>query len=59
MSEDSNRSGFVPWPEDQPARYNGSGEPCDMWIGPCSCGATHTREQRQRTASTTLPTGEG
>lgn len=33
---------MVPWPADQPYRYNGSGEPCDMWTGPCSCGATHT-----------------
>jgi len=39
-------SGFVPWPADQPPRYNGSGTPCDMWIGPCSCGATHLKTER-------------
>lgn len=22
--------------------YNGSGTPCDMLVGPCSCGATHS-----------------
>jgi hypothetical protein len=36
---------FVPWPADQPLKYNGIGEPCDMWTGPCCCGATH-REGR-------------
>lgn len=34
-------SGFVAWPRLIPPRYNGSGEPCDMWTGPCCCGATH------------------
>ena len=34
-------SWFVPYPDDLPPRYNGSGTPCDMLIGPCSCGATH------------------
>ena len=38
-------SGFVPWPAGKPPRYNGSGEPCDMLIGPCSCGATHTDKE--------------
>jgi hypothetical protein len=38
---------YVPSPScfeawgDRPPRYNGIGEPCDMWTGPCSCGATH------------------
>lgn len=32
---------FVPWPADKPIQYNGSGSPCDMWSGPCQCGATH------------------
>lgn len=32
---------FVAWPKDKPARYNGCNEPCDMWTGPCCCGATH------------------
>lgn len=26
-------------------RYNGSNEPCDMWVGPCSCGAWHTQDE--------------
>jgi hypothetical protein len=33
---------MVKWPIDKPLRYYGSSEPCDMWTGPCSCGATHT-----------------
>lgn len=33
--------GCVGWPLDAPAMFNGSGEPCDMWTGPCSCGAAH------------------
>ncbi len=32
---------FVAWPEDQPKRYNACTDPCDMWTGPCACGATH------------------
>jgi chromosome segregation ATPase len=46
--EDDDTSGFVPWPAGQPPRYNGSGEPCDMWIGPCCCGATHSASERVR-----------
>jgi len=34
-------SGFVPRDPNAPPRYNGSGTPCDMDVGPCSCGATH------------------
>ncbi len=33
---------FIPWPHDVDKRYNGSSSPCDMWTGPCSCGAWHT-----------------
>ena len=33
--------GFVPRDPNAPPRYNGSGTPCDMDVGPCSCGATH------------------
>ena len=40
------RFGFVPMPADKPPIYNGSGTPCDMWIGPCCCGATHTAAER-------------
>lgn len=32
---------FAPWPANKPARYNGAAEPCDMWTGPCCCGAWH------------------
>lgn len=35
-------AGFVAWPKDQPPRYNACTEPCDMWTGPCACGAWHT-----------------
>lgn len=35
--------GWAAWPKDQPPRYNGSGEPCDMWTGPCLCGAMHRK----------------
>lgn len=31
----------IGWPEDAPAMFNGSREPCDAWSGPCSCGAWH------------------
>lgn len=33
-------SGFVPYPTGRPPRYNG-GRLCDMWVGPCACGAWH------------------
>lgn len=33
--------GTVPRPADAPPKYNGSGTPCDMDEGPCSCGARH------------------
>jgi hypothetical protein len=33
--------GFTRWPANEPPRYNGQAEPCDMWNGPCSCGAWH------------------
>jgi hypothetical protein len=39
-------NGLVPWPlnwtDDQ---YNGSQEPCDTLVGPCSCGAWHTENE--------------
>jgi hypothetical protein len=39
-------NGLVPWPEDWPDRhFNASREPCDMLIGPCSCGAWHTETE--------------
>lgn len=34
-------STWVPWPDDQPRRKNHSGEPCNMWTGPCACGSWH------------------
>lgn len=39
------QSGFVPWPTDWEDRHyngvHGCGEPCDMLIGVCACGAWH------------------
>lgn len=32
---------FVAWPADQPERFNACTDPCDMWTGPCACGAWH------------------
>ena len=44
------RTGMIGLPDDMPL-YNG-GVPCDMAIGPCSCGAWHhlgeTRQVRKR-----------
>jgi hypothetical protein len=40
LSEVSGRA-FIAWPKAKPLKYNGSGEPCDMWTGPCCCGAWH------------------
>lgn len=36
-------NGMIPMPEDRIGNhYNGgTTEPCDMYIGPCSCGAWH------------------
>lgn len=38
------KKSFAPYPKDRPPRYNASSEPCDMWIGPCCCGAWHDGE---------------
>lgn len=35
---------LVAYPKDRPPRYNACTEPCDMWIGPCCCGAWHYGE---------------
>lgn len=47
MANDANdrepRTSFVPYPADRPPRWNG-GSLCDMWIGPCACGAWHNGE---------------
>jgi hypothetical protein len=32
---------FVPWPKDKPHQHNANREACDMWTGPCCCGAWH------------------
>lgn len=29
------------WPDGLAKNYNGSNQPCDMLVGPCSCGASH------------------
>lgn len=36
-----NESGFVPWPDFAPKQHNACTDPCDMWTGPCACGAWH------------------
>jgi hypothetical protein len=39
-------NGVVPWPLNWTDRhYNASQEPCDMLIGPCSCGAWHQEHE--------------
>lgn len=39
-------NGTVSWPEDwTDYHYNASHEPCDMLIGPCSCGAWHSENE--------------
>lgn len=37
----TSENNFIPWPDGLPLAYNGSNEPCDMLVGPCSCGAWH------------------
>jgi len=32
---------WMGWPDDKPKRYNACTDPCDMWTGPCACGAWH------------------
>jgi len=34
-------SGFLPWPEEWADYHFNGKDPCDMLIGPCSCGAWH------------------
>ena len=29
------------WPQHVFKQWNGCSEPCDMWTGPCACGAYH------------------
>ena len=39
-------NGAVPWPSNWSDRhYNGGREPCDMLVGPCSCGAWHMESE--------------
>jgi hypothetical protein len=38
-------SGMVPWPDDWEDRHYNAKEPCDMLIGPCSCGAWHREDE--------------
>lgn len=36
------KSTWVSWPANEARRrLMGSNFPCDMWTGPCSCGAVH------------------
>ena len=38
------RPEWIPWPKSIPRRFN-TGTACDMLMGPCACGATHTAEE--------------
>jgi hypothetical protein len=39
-------NGTVAWPREwTDRRYNACNEPCDMLVGPCSCGAWHTEDE--------------
>ncbi|MEN6367618.1 MAG: hypothetical protein ABFC88_12460 [Thermoguttaceae bacterium] len=41
-------NGLVPWPDDfaqNDRHYNANTEPCDMIVGPCTCGAWHSEEE--------------
>jgi len=29
------------WPQHVFKQYNACSDPCDMWTGPCACGARH------------------
>lgn len=40
-----NEGTLVSWPAWAPKQYNACTDPCDMWSGPCACGAWH-REGR-------------
>lgn len=35
------KTGFIPWPTQTPRQWNACTMPCDMWTGPCCCGAWH------------------
>jgi hypothetical protein len=40
------RNGLVPWPAEWAGyHYNARKEPCDVLVGPCSCGAWHTETE--------------
>lgn len=32
---------YIPYPKNAPENFNGSATPCDVFDGPCSCGAWH------------------
>lgn len=38
-------NGIVCWPEDWTDRRYNSQEPCDVLVGPCSCGAWHDENE--------------
>lgn len=38
-------NGCVVWPEDWADQHYNGNEPCDVLIGPCSCGAWHTEKE--------------
>ena len=40
------QNGMVAWPDGWDGQnYNGTNEPCDMLVGPCSCGAWHHEDE--------------
>jgi len=41
MAGDHHPRAVIGWPLDAPAMFNANNEPCDMWNGPCCCGAVH------------------
>lgn len=39
----ASKLGFIAWPANAPRQWNACTDPCDMWHGPCCCGATHIK----------------
>jgi len=46
LSDEQRKTGrpFKGFPDNLPRRYNACNEPCDMFVGPCICGAWHHGE---------------
>lgn len=39
---------FISWPTYAPVQHNACTDACDMWEGPCACGAWHKFYSRGR-----------